>query len=149
MIERPVGMLDVRSAADQPDFGACRSPLALFSTQQVSAANALSDLHSAGAGNSERPFARPQRRLATITGSMLPVCPFDSTPETTQTRSIADSPPSSVSKPTLGEFIAGDPLSAPISSAPVKNTRTHSPLGHFDLPDQSVHRASSQETRLA
>jgi len=37
--------------------------------------------HPAGAGNSERPFARPQRRCRTIAGSMFLACPFVSTPE--------------------------------------------------------------------
>jgi len=56
---------------------------------------------------------------AAITGSMLPVCPFDSTQE-----------------------MISDSLSASIPGAPVENTRPHSPSGHFDLPDQSVRRTS-------
>jgi hypothetical protein len=63
-------------------------------------------------------------------------------------RSTESSPLGSVSKPKPGEFITFDPLSARCLRAPVTPHRLHSPSGRFDLPDQSVQRASSQEARL-
>ena len=59
-IERTTGMLGVRSAAECAGFPVCRSPASVFLARRVGATNVSStDLHPAGAGNSERPFARP------------------------------------------------------------------------------------------
>jgi hypothetical protein len=59
-IERTAGMLGVRSAGGLPGFRIDRSPASLFSgTPGQNNKRFLDVANPAGAGDSERPFARP------------------------------------------------------------------------------------------
>jgi len=112
------------------------------------------DVRSAEELNPPEPETRNDLSLArndsyaAITGSMLPVCPFDSTQETTRTRSIADSPLSSVSRPKPGEIITLDPLSTPDSRAPMNDLPSPLPFRLFQPSGSKRSAASPQETRL-
>jgi hypothetical protein len=88
--------------------------------------------------------------FATITRSTLPTCAFASTPVFLCEPVRPQAPPlGSVSKPKPGEFFTFDPLSAPISGAPVMPSDLRIPFRFFNPPDQSVQPASSQQARLA
>jgi hypothetical protein len=64
---------------------------------------------------------------------MLPTCTFVSTPIHLREPGPPDAPPlGSVSKPIPGEFLASDPLSAPISGALVIPSGLHFPSGPFE-----------------
>ena len=79
--------------------------------------------------------------FATITRSTLPTCSFASTPVFLCEPVRPKAPPlGSVSKPKPGEFFTLDPLSAPISGAPVMSSGLHSPSGFSTLRIKAFNR---------
>jgi hypothetical protein len=106
--------------------------------------------HLAGAGISERPFTRPQRRFrhhceVDVPGLRLRF-------HTTNRRESVPLPaPSlrSVSKPTRGEILAGSPFFRANLPRSCSLRGIHSPSGLLNPPDQSVRPVRPPEAHLA
>jgi hypothetical protein len=135
---------------DASDPRACHSPLALFSADRVGAANAS---HSAF-------LPEPETRnglslahndaFAPLRGQRSRPVPSLPPRKISSTRSIQNSSTQFGFRSRTGRNPHSEPVvPAKTLRAPVIAADIHSPSGFFDLPDQSVRSALSQETRLA